>query len=65
MVKNYLSLYSLAWPLSIIASGIIIPFLTINLGWEFLFYFIISIHIMVMMRAMLQAIQDKSYALVL
>ena len=35
-----MSIYSLAWSLSIIASGIIIPFLTINLGWEFPFYFI-------------------------
>ncbi|MEM0164943.1 MAG: MFS transporter [Saccharolobus sp.] len=34
-----MSIYSLAWSLSIIASGIIIPFLTINLGWEFPFLF--------------------------
>ncbi|WP_338601997.1 MFS transporter [Sulfolobus tengchongensis] len=35
-----MSIYSLAWPLSIVASGIIIPFLATALGWEFSFYFI-------------------------
>ena len=32
--------YSLAWPLSIVLSGITLPYLSINLGWRFPYYLI-------------------------
>jgi Sugar phosphate permease len=35
-----MSIYSMAWPLSIVASGIVIPFLALTFSWEFSFYFI-------------------------
>ncbi|WP_048050228.1 MFS transporter [Saccharolobus islandicus] len=35
-----MSIYSIAWPLSIVASGIVIPFLALTFSWEFSFYFI-------------------------
>ncbi|AWR97455.1 MFS transporter [Acidianus sulfidivorans JP7] len=39
--------YSLAWPLSIVLAGLILPFLSINLGWRFSYYLISIISIIV------------------
>lgn len=32
--------YSLAWPLSIVLSGFILPFISLNIGWRFAYYLI-------------------------
>ncbi|BFH72879.1 MFS transporter [Sulfurisphaera javensis] len=32
--------YSLAWPLSIVIAGLILPYISINLGWRFSYYLI-------------------------
>ncbi|ARM76154.1 MFS transporter [Acidianus manzaensis] len=39
--------YSLAWPLSIVLAGLILPFLSISIGWRFSYYLISIISIIV------------------
>ncbi|QGA69292.1 MFS transporter [Sulfolobus sp. E11-6] len=47
-----MSIYSIAWPLSIVASGIIIPFLALTFGWEFSFYFISALSVILGISAL-------------
>ncbi|AAK41360.1 MFS transporter [Saccharolobus solfataricus] len=48
-----MSIYSISWPLSIVASGVIIPFLALTFGWEFSFYFITALSIILGILALL------------
>ncbi|QXJ32742.1 MFS transporter [Saccharolobus shibatae] len=48
-----MSIYSIAWPLSIVASGIIIPFLALTFSWESSFYFVGSLSTILGISALL------------